>query len=184
MKLHTIKFLLFTAVLISLVNMVSAQSNNLKLVFIRHGEKPLEGSNLTCQGLNRALKLPAVINEKFGVPAFLFVPGLGLGETTKHARMFQTIAPLAMQYNLPINSSHAEKDFDAIAADLKSRKGTVVITWEHKAIAGIVKALGVDEALTWPDDDYDSIWIVTFNNGKAQFTKDKENIKPATGCPI
>ncbi len=165
-------------------HLANAQNNTLRLVFIRHGEKPVSGSNLTCAGLNRSLKLPAVLVKKFGVPDFLFATGLGLGDTTKHSRMFQTIAPLAMQYNLPINTSHGEKDFVQIAADLKSKKGTVVITWEHKAIPNIVKAIGIKEMLTWPDDDYDSIWIVTFANGVPQLTKDKENIKPEAGCPI
>ena len=77
----------------------SAQNKDLKLVFIRHGEKPLKGDNLTCQGLNRALLLPNFIFKRFGVPSYLFVPGLALGEATKHARMFQTITPLAIKYN-------------------------------------------------------------------------------------
>lgn len=166
------------------INASFAQSPDLKLVFIRHGEKPLTGSNLTCQGLNRALQLPAVLVKKFGIPQYLMVPALGLGDTTKHARMFQTIGPLAMRYNLPIATTHKEKDFEAIAADLKARKGTTIITWEHKAIPGIVKALGTSESLTWPDDDYDTIWIVTFKNGKAILTKDKQGLHPGSDCPM
>lgn len=161
----------------------NAQSNTLRIVFIRHGEKPVTGDNLTCQGLNRAMKLPAVLYAKFGVPAFTFVPSIGLGESTKHSRMFQTVMPLAAKYNLVINSSHQERDSVGIAADLKSRTGTVLILWEHKGIAPIVRALGINENdLQWPDNDYDSIWIVTFKDGKPTFSKDKENIKPAEGC--
>jgi len=160
----------------------SAQTTNLKLIFIRHGEKPLKGDNLTCQGLNRALLLPNLISKKFGVPAYLFVPGLALGESTRHARMFQTISPLAIKYNLPINSSHAEKDSTEIAQDLKGKNGTVLIVWEHKAIKSIIHALGISDNLVWPDDDYDSIWIVDFANGKAVLTKDKEGLKPAADC--
>jgi len=103
--------------------------NNLKLVFIRHAEKPEKGDNLTCQGLNRALLLPKLLKDKFGIPAFIFVPSLGLGESTKHARMFETIAPFAMKYNLAINTSHREKDSIAMATDLKSKNGTILIVW-------------------------------------------------------
>lgn len=157
--------------------------SKLKIVIIRHGEKPLKGDNLTCQGLNRSNLLPAVIKAKFGVPDYVFVPGLGLGETTKHSRMFQTIIPLVAKYNLTVNSSHAEKDADQIAADLKAKTGTVLLCWEHKAIAPIAKALGINtDGLIWPDDDYDSIWIVTFKNGVAVLTKDKEGLKPAADC--
>jgi len=158
-------------------------SNDLKIVFIRHAEKPLKGDNLTCEGLNRSLKLPAVITAKFGIPAFIFVPGLGLGEATKHARMFETIVPLAVKYNLVVNSSRAQKDSLGLAADLKSRSGVVLVAWEHGGIAPVVRALGIEDAgLKWPDDDYDSIWVVTFKNGEAVLTKDKEGIVPAVGC--
>lgn len=166
-----------------MVKEASAQNNDLKIIFIRHAEKPLKGDNLTCQGLNRALELPELIYSRFGVPDFLFAPGLGLGEVTKHARMFQTITPLAIKYNLSINTSHAEKDSMLIAQDLKSKKGVVIVIWEHKAIAPIVRSLGVANMdLIWPDDDYDSIWLVTFINGKPVFTKDKERLAPAADC--
>lgn len=162
---------------------VSAQTENLKVVFIRHAEKPEKGDNLTCQGLNRALQLPTVLYAKYGLPSSLFAPGLGLGEATKHARMFQTIAPFAIKYNLSINTSHAEKDSALIAQDLKSRKGTIIVVWEHKAIAPIVRSLGVTAPnLIWPDTDYDSIWIVTFTNGKAVLSKDKEGLHPSEVC--
>lgn len=179
---YVILLLVFAFTYFYAVKEASAQTKDLKLVFIRHGEKPVKGDNLTCQGLNRALLLPNFIFKKFGVPSYLFVPGLALGEATKHARMFQTITPLAIRYNLPINSSHEEKDSVMIAQDLKSKTGTIIIVWEHKAIKSIVHALGVSGNLIWPDDDYDSMWIVTFSQGKAVLTKDKEGLKPAADC--
>ena len=167
------------------ISEVKAQSNDLRVVFIRHAEKPKVGDNLTCQGLNRALKLPAVLYSKFGIPAFTYVPSIGLGEATKHSRMFQTVMPLAAKYNLVINSAHIEQDSLGIAANIKSKTGTVLVLWEHKGIAPIVRSLGVNKTdLIWPDDDYDSIWIVTFTNGKAIFTTDKEGIKPSADCSI
>lgn len=160
-----------------------AQSNDLRLVFIRHAEKPVKGDNLTCQGLNRSRMLPAVIVTKFGIPAFTFVPGLGLGDSTKHARMFQTVVPLAAKYNLAINSGHKQKDPMGLTADLLTKNGTVLIAWEHSGIPAIIRALGISrDDLIWPDDDYDSIWIVTFKDGKPLFAKDKEGLKPGTEC--
>jgi hypothetical protein len=158
-------------------------AGNLKIVFIRHGEKPKKGDNLTCQGLNRALLLPKLLKDRFGIPDSIFVPALVMGESTGHSRMFQTIAPFAIKYNLPINTSHGEKDSVLIANDLKSKNGTIFLVWEHKAIAPIVRSLGVNAPrLKWPDDDYDSIWIVTFKNGAAVLTKEKEGLKPAADC--
>jgi hypothetical protein len=167
---------------------VAAQTTDpaaLKIVFIRHAEKPLKGDNLTCQGFNRSVMLPKLLMKKFGLPTYIFVPSLGVGESTKHARMFQTIAPFAMKYNLAINTSHAEKDSLEMAADLKGKTGTILVVWEHKAIAPIIHSLGITATgLIWPDDDYDSIWIVTFNNGRAVLTKDKEGLSPSADCPL
>ncbi len=45
------------------------------IILIRHGEKPHDGlGQLNCQGLNRALALPAVIAKKYGGPGAVFAP--------------------------------------------------------------------------------------------------------------
>ena len=156
---------------------------DLKIVFIRHGEKPEKGSNLTCKGLNRSLMLPALIKQKFGVPNYVYVPSLKLGEKTTHARMFETVAPLAAQYNLEIDSKFDEDDSAGVAADIMKRQGTVLVVWEHKAINTIIHALGVQYGTLWKGDDYDSIIIITFINGKAVVTTDKEGLNPSDNCP-
>src|SRR5690349_5777022 len=74
-----------------------------KIVIIRHGEKPAKGDNLSCQGFNRSLQLPAVLNKKFKVFDYIFVPSLNEGGSTKHSRMFQTIVPYGVGHNLDIN---------------------------------------------------------------------------------
>ncbi|HMI63613.1 MAG TPA: hypothetical protein VK518_22005 [Puia sp.] len=79
---------------------VSAQNSDLKIVLIRHAEKPAKGYNLTCQGLNRSLQLVPLLHSRFELPTSIYVPNLGQGDTTKHARMFQTIVPFAVKYNL------------------------------------------------------------------------------------
>ena len=157
----------------------------LKVIFIRHGEKPLKGDNLTCQGLNRSLQLPTIISSKFGVPDFIYVPSLAVGQSTKHSRMFQTIVPLAVKYNLPINSNFQEKDSAGVANDIKSRSGTVLVVWEHHAIVPIIKALGIsNEDFIWSNDDYNSILIITFPKGVATLTKDTEGVTPSMDCPF
>jgi hypothetical protein len=162
---------------------VTAQNSPLKVVFIRHGEKPEKGGNLTCKGLNRSLMLPALITGKFGVPNFVYVPTLKMDEKTSHARMFETVVPLAAKYNLEIDSKYDEKDSAGVATDIMQKTGTVLVVWEHKAIRGILHSLGVQDAPKWSDDDYDTILIVTIANGKATLTKDSEGLKPSDNCP-
>jgi hypothetical protein len=158
-------------------------SQSVTVYFIRHGEKPAKGDNLDCQGENRALQLPHVIKTKIGIPNFTFIPSVGNGKSTNQSRMFQTITPTAVKYNLTLNSSHPETDSLQIAADIKTRKGTVLVVWEHESIASIVRALGVKNFnKKWHGDDFDSIWIVTITNGVATFGHDKEGIKPSSNC--
>ncbi len=156
---------------------------DLKIVFIRHAEKPEKGNNLTCKGLNRSLLLPALIKKKFGVPDFVYVPTLTMGEKTKHTRMFETVAPLADKYNLNIDTQFEETDSTGIANDIKAKKGTILVVWEHKAINPIIHALGIQYNLQWGSEDYDSIIIITFKDGKVTVKMDSEGLNPSDDCP-
>ena len=89
---------------------------NLTIFIMRHGEKPKDGDNLSCQGLNRALALPSILANQIGTPDFIYVPAIKSADSTRHARMFQTITPFAIKYNLAINSQFKAMNF------LKSEK--------------------------------------------------------------
>lgn len=154
-----------------------------RIFIIRHGEKPENGDNLTCQGLNRAMQLPAVLNKKIGIPEAIYVPALNLGKKTSEARMYQTIVPFAIKYNLNINTRYDVRDEQGVANAIMKENGTVLLVWEHKAITKIVRALGIkDQNVDWNDNDFDSMWIITFQNGKPVLTKDSENIRPSAEC--
>lgn len=153
-----------------------------RVIIIRHGEKPDQGDNLSCQGLNRALQLPDVLNKKFGTPNYIFVPSINTGKKTSTVRMYQTIVPFAIKYNLNINTKYDVDDTKGLEQDVMKRDGTVLLVWEHKHIDNIIKAFGVMDVSKWPDDDFDSIWIIDFKNGKPVLSKDKEGITPAADC--
>jgi hypothetical protein len=175
--------LIFSVTGVSAGVYIIPSGDSLKIVVIRHGEKPVKGDNLNCQGLNRANLLPGILNKKFGIPDFCYIPSVGADSSTKHARMFQTITPMAVQFNLAINSRFNGKDAAGLAADLLKRRGTVLVVWDHKGIAPIIHALGIqDPSLIWRDDDFDSIWIINFYNGKAVLTIDSEGLHPAAEC--
>lgn len=141
------------------------------------------GDQLSCAGLNRALKLPTVLVAKFGVPGSVYVPSVAGGKATKAARMMETAWPLATKYNLAINSKFEVTDIEGLTANLQKKSGTVLVVWEHNALPGIAKQLGINnKKLDWAGDDFDSIWVVTIHNGKATMTVDKENIRPAADC--
>jgi len=182
MKLITSIFVI-AFIIVAQCNSILYAQNNLKILFIRHGEKPKDGDNLSCKGLNRAMLLPKVLHEKIGVPDYTYVPVLEMKKGTKHARMLQTIVPFAVKYNLKINSQFANKDTLEIAHDMKQKQGTILVVWEHHALSGIVHALGINEpGIIWDDNDYDSIWIVEYKNGIPYLVKDKEGLDPKDDC--
>ena len=183
---HFLKF--FKVVFYSIFFFTNAANSQtvkdpLKVIIIRHGEKPKLGDNLNCQGLNRSQLIPAVIVSKFGIPVFSYIPSVGSDSSTKHARMFQTITPLAVKYNLTINSKFTGKDSAGLVNDILKKYGTVLVVWDHKSIVPIIHAFGINNTfLKWNENDFDSIWIITFTNGIAVLTKDSEDLKPAADC--
>jgi len=162
-----------------------AQNKDLKIILIRHAEKPDKGDNLNCQGLNRSLELPAVLFRKFGKPARVYIPTIASGSVTKHVRMLQTITPFIIKYGLSLNSAHDVNDAKGIANALIRENGTILVVWEHQELLPILSYLGAERKKSnWPPDDFDSIWVITFKKGKAILTVDKESISPRSGCPI
>ncbi|SEA19782.1 hypothetical protein [Pedobacter hartonius] len=160
----------------------SAQSK-LKIVIIRHGEKQEKYENLNCMGLNRSLKLVNVLHKKIGVPDYIYVPSVGNGATTTHSRMFQTITPFAVTYNLSINSRFGSADLEKIAADLKDKKGVVLFVWNHENIVALAKALGVKvKGLKWSNSDFDSMWTITGKGKNRTLEADREGIVPGQNC--
>ncbi|MBJ6109220.1 histidine phosphatase family protein [Hymenobacter sp. BT523] len=142
----------------------------LRIVIIRHGEKPTEGDNLSAEGLARALALPEVLNNLMPQPPnFTYVPCIGTDkEETTRVRMMQTVLPYAVQHNLTINSDYAPDEVKGLVKELRRHRGTVLLVWEHHNIVRIAEALGIAGPLEWPDDDYDSIWTITFRKGRAK----------------
>jgi len=157
--------------------------SDLRIVLIRHGEKPADGDNLSCAGFNRSIKLPAVLKSKFGIPDYIYVPAPSTGKRTSNCRMLQTVLPFAIKNNLPINTTYTVDATDLLAKKMRKQTGTILVVWEHKQLGDIIKALGLkDLPSKWKDDDYDSIFIITYPKKKAVLTVDQEGITPSADC--
>ena len=160
----------------------------LRVIIIRHGEKPDSGFNLSCKGYNRSLALPGVLISLFGIPAYTYVPIIRTGKSTNSVRMYQTVIPFAVQYELVINSRHTETDTTGIAADILKKKGTILVVWDSKNIPPIARNLGLkNKVLKWEATDFDSIWIISFIKNKKgelrpEFSIARENIDPSPVC--
>ena len=188
MYLERLKFLCVALLALSVLGCdgvgINNQSpdNNLKVVIIRHAEKSKDGDNLSCQGQNRATQLASVLYQKINKPDFTYVPSLKLDKATKHSRMFQTVTPFAVKYDLTINSKYAVDDYGDVAKSVLKKSGTVLMVWSHSEMEDLVSALGVDDAPTWDDADFDGIWTITYPDGKAVLTMDVEGLNPQQNC--
>lgn len=188
MCLEQLKFVFLAAAAVSLTACdfldfsENTPNDDLKVVIIRHAEKAKDGDNLSCQGQNRALQLANVLHQKINKPDFTYVPALKLDKATKHSRMFQTVTPFAVKYDLTINSKYATDDYDALAKSVLKKEGTVLMVWSHREIANVAKALGVEDAPEWQDSDFDSMWEISYHKGKANLMVSQEGLNPTTAC--
>lgn len=173
------------------------------IVFIRHGEKPDLGlGQLNCQGLNRALALPPVIEKTFGKPAVIFAPDPSQqkedeGASYDYVRPLATIEPTAIFFGLPVSASFGLTNISGLQAAIEQpryRNALVIVSWEHKLIEAmarnLISAHGGDASLVpkWHGDDFDSIYVVTIAGGgdvgKATFAHKSEGLNgQPSSCP-
>jgi hypothetical protein len=173
------------------------------IVCVRHGEKPAAGlGQLTCQGLNRALRLPQVLIGKFGKPDFIFAPDPNqinhdpAGDFC-YVRPLATIEPTAIQCSLPVNTHFGFTDIAGLKQELSKPAyagATVFVAWEHRYLDNFVKDMikssGGDASQVpgWQGNDFDSIFVIRLVHNKKRtigtFTRDKEDLDNlSTDCP-
>ena len=99
-----------------------------------------------------------------------------------HVRMFETIIPFAVKYDLSVNSDFPLDAYSAVAEHVLRKTGTVLMVWQHQAIPLLAAQLGVRNPPKWKDKDFDSIWTITFVGKKASLYIDREGIVPPVEC--
>ena len=181
----------------------AAQDKVETIVCIRHGEKPPGGlGQLTCQGLNRALRLPQVLIGKFGKPDFIFAPDPNqlnhdpAGDFC-YVRPLATIEPTAIRCGLPVNTHFGFTDIAGLERELSKPPyagATVFVAWEHRYLDSfvkeVVKSPGGDASQVpgWQSNDFDSIFVIRLvHDGRrstATFSRDREGLDNlSTDCP-
>lgn len=172
------------------------------IVFFRHGEKPSGGyGQLTCQGLNRALALPAVLKGKFARPSYLYAPNPTVkisdaAGSFYYVRPLATLEPTAIQLGLSVNTGKGYNDISGLQSLLiNSAKAdaTIFVAWEHLYLQKIVQNImnmygGGGVVPAWTSGDYDSLYIVKvdYSGGTvaARFERDSEGLNgQPTTCP-
>jgi hypothetical protein len=178
------------------------------IVFIRHAEKPKGGfGQLSCQGLNRALALAPMIAKSFGKPDAIFAPNpshskMDAGIPYDYVRPLATIEPTAVLFGLPVDVSLDLYDTRGLVAALEKRRARdrdvfILVAWEHKQIATMVRTLLSDRGANatdvklvedWDKEDFDSMYVVAIrqltNGTRVTFEHKREGLddQPNT-CP-
>lgn len=144
------------------------------IVFLRHGEKPALGlGQLSCQGFNRALALPAVLLAKFGPPSAIYAPDPGMkakdkGVPYNYVRPLATIEPTAIRLGLPVNTAFGLTELKPLEQELlkpANSAATIYIAWEHdlaqQAAQQLINSAGGHVQVPhWADDDFDSLYVL------------------------
>lgn len=170
-------------------------NQNETIVFFRHGEKVFpDNGNLNCQGLNRSLRLPSILKQKFGRPDYLFAQSplamAGPADAPKafyYIRPLATIEPTAVYFNLPVNVKYIQdlRDEHTLIYDPNYENKKIFVAWEHTGIPEIVRAMGIKDVPEWPSDDFDSLYVVKLKDGKFQFIHDHEGLNGQPNiCPF
>lgn len=119
---------------------------------VRHAEKAQGGDtkdpDLSEAGRARAETLAAVVKD-VGITAIF---------ATEYKRTQQTAEPLARLTKIPVTVVPA-KDTPALVAKLKQVIGCALVIGHSNTLPEIIKALGIETAVTINESDYDDIFV-------------------------
>jgi hypothetical protein len=183
---------------------------NETIVMIRHGEKPAEhpAGQLSCEGLQRALALPAALAH-YGRPAAIYAPNPAVGTTEgdpmpfamrySYVRPLATIEPYAIALGMPVNTQIAATDLSGLQNALFQpaySHALIVVAWEHIQAWKFAEdmlgryQLSPELAPHWHNAEYDTVYVFHLFTGpdgkrKLEFRVDAEQLNgrlPST-CP-
>lgn len=144
------------------------------IFLLRHAEKPLNGSELSEMGWERAKVLPKLFSKvsfaKYGPPACLI--GMNKRKVDGSIRALQTLKYVSEYYKLQIiDTFNKDQDQEMIQFVMTAREcdgQLAVIVWEHNGLEKIASELGVDPVPKWPGNVFDRVWVIDWKNGQAE----------------
>jgi broad specificity phosphatase PhoE len=129
------------------------------VVLVRHAEKETqqahEDPGLTSAGQARAAELVRVLADVNVVAVY----------SSPFARTRDTVAPLAETREIEIRERDPRAGM-ALAKEIREHhhEGVVVVSGHSNTIPDLARALGVDTDLTYAEQDYDDLLIVTLHD--------------------
>ncbi len=145
--------LLLIALLAASIQFVAAQST---IFLVRHAEKTAgEGTNandpdLSQAGRERAEALALMLKDA----------GLTAIYATEFKRTQQTAAPVARSVGIEVTII-AAKEIDTLVARLTKTENNALVVGHSNTIPEVLKALGLADAVTLHETEYDNLFVVT-----------------------
>ncbi|MCX7121912.1 MAG: hypothetical protein NTZ67_09140 [Gammaproteobacteria bacterium] len=193
------KKLIIASIILFFTSTLLAGTDNIeKIIFIRHGEKPLmEIGQLNCQGLNRSLMLPGYFKANFPNPDYIFAPNPAVQiENYSYIRPLATIEPTAISLDMPVNAEIGFNQPQLLLQTLLKNKyhsALVYVAWEHwniQQFAQLILTQFNNPAVVpvWPENEFNRVYVFTINWGLSPATVDfkisTEGFKDiSTVCP-
>lgn len=160
----------------------SAIANPKEVILIRHADKLIQsngGVTLSAKGEARSINFAFYYLQKFDIPDFIFATN---PKNHKSIRQLQTVSPLAnllaeknsnQEFPIlyPYKNSEYEELAEEILSDSKYKGKIILICWDHGHLPDLARELGVkDDIPEWPDDDYDSVYDIKYDDKNTHFT--------------
>ena len=142
--------------LLSIFVAVTIASAEPVVVVVRHAEKAASDGkdpDLSPAGRARAEALARILKDSSIAAIF----------TTEFKRTQETAAPTAT-LALVTPTVVAAKDTDALLAKLHQLNGNALVVGHGDTIPNIIKALGINNTINIPDEDYSELLIVTLGD--------------------
>lgn len=159
------------------------------IMFVRHGEKPGEGSKphgVNPHGEHDGHSLSVLGWTRAGALAGLFAhapsrahphvvrPGRIIAtrptEEAKSKREIHTARPTAERLKLEVEATHTHGNEAELTREVLAKPESVLIVWHHGTMAKIVRHFPVvnpdDIPKHWPDERFDLIWVLVRQPGE------------------
>jgi hypothetical protein len=150
------------------------------IILIRHAEKPDDkhDPHLSPAGVRRAGRLVTYVTtdpkmKALGLPAAIFATRMTKDDDGQRTQ--ETVEPLARALKLTVHTPYTGANYKHVVKDILDHHAyagkTVLLCWNHEEIPQLAAALGVDpRPHKWPDDDFDTVYIIAYHDGKADMT--------------
>jgi hypothetical protein len=158
-----------------------------QVLLIRHAEKPGDGGDagLSAAGRKRAEALPELFRKSdsrpdpFPAPDYIFAAAA----SKRSNRSAETVAPLARQLKLRVDTRFANQQYAELAAlllsDPRYEGKTVLVCWHHGTLPELAKGLGAPAAPEkWKDSVFNRVWVVSYAGGRAALADRPQSLLP------